>query len=72
MKHSIPKKEKVEFEVKLEDISQQGVRLYIDGREASPREIVEKYYLNEEQIYMQDIVISDCGEWTEMHFDKVM
>lgn len=65
------KKESSVLEKQLKKANREGVSLYLDGQEASPREIANVHAVNEESIYMMDYVWSDAGSLAEMHFDKV-
>ena len=56
---------------KLEDILNQGIELYLDGRPASPDRIVERF-VREDTVYMPDFVIDEEGILTQVRYDKIM
>lgn len=55
----------------LEDISHQGIALYLDGQLATPEEIANRHFVNEQNIYMPDYVINNTGELVELRFDRI-
>ena len=65
-------KEKHDMVNRLSYFVNKGVSLYIDGHISTPEEIADMYYVNEECIYMPDYIMTDCGELTEVRFDKVV
>lgn len=65
------KKESSTLEKQLKKANREGVSLYLDGQEASPKEIASMHAVHEEPAYMVDYVWSDTGSLEEMHFDKV-
>lgn len=59
------------IEVRLENIVQSGVSLYLDGKEASPKEIAELYTVRENMTYMPDYVTDEKGVLTEVRYDRI-
>ncbi len=64
-------KEMMTMKDRLEDISSQGIELYLDGLPASPSGIVERF-VREDVVYMPDFVINEEGILTQVRYDKVM
>ena len=54
----------------LEMVSADGVRLYVDGEESSPADVVRSC-VNEAMNYMPDYVVDANGLLTEIRYDKV-
>ena len=65
------KSEMMSMKNKLEDILNQGIELYLDGRPASPDRIVERF-VREDTVYMPDFVINEDGVLTQVRYDKIM
>lgn len=65
------KSEMMSMKNKLEDILNQGIELYLDGRPASPDRIVERF-VREDTVYMPDFVIDEEGILTQVRYDKIM
>lgn len=59
------------MQMRLEQIAQNGVSLYLDGREVSPGEIADTCFVREEATYMPDYVTDDNGVLTEVRYDRV-
>lgn len=63
--------QKAEMYSMLRHAENKGVCLYLEGEKASPGEIVNRYCLNEESIYMPDYVLDEKGELKELRYDKI-
>jgi hypothetical protein len=58
----------------LENISRQGISLYLDGKTATPDEIAF-HCVNEQSskyLYMPDYITDEKGRITEIRYDKVI
>ncbi|MCL2719291.1 MAG: hypothetical protein FWE14_10990 [Lachnospiraceae bacterium] len=55
----------------LQNISNQGINLYINGEMATPDEIATRC-VNDETVYMPDFVMDDSGALKEIRYDKVV
>lgn len=64
------KKEMMTMKDRLEDILNQGIELYLDGRPASPSKIAERF-VREDAVYMPDFVINEEGILTQVRYDKI-
>lgn len=62
--------EKERLRCNLERAVQSGARLYLEGKQSTPEAIV-RCCVNEEMSYMPDYVLNDCGELTEVRYDKI-
>lgn len=56
--------------LRLEQMRQSGVELYVDGREVLPAEAVSKA-VRENSPYMADYVLDEAGVIEQVRFDKV-
>lgn len=57
--------------MRLENIVQSGVSLYLDGKEASPQDIAKLYAVREDIAYMPDYVTDENGVLREVRYDKI-
>lgn len=55
----------------LENIHGQGIKLYLDGKEATPDKIVKRFIREEKAVYMPDFVLDENGVLTQIRYDKV-
>lgn len=55
----------------LSSISQEGVGLYINERQATPDEIVDLHCVNEKSVYMPDYIIDSKGEVIEIRYMEI-
>lgn len=56
--------------LKLEQLRESGVELFVDGKEALPREAVSKA-VRENSTYMADYVLGSSGMIEQVRFDRV-
>ncbi|MCI9279038.1 hypothetical protein D7X48_11510 [bacterium D16-50] len=56
--------------LQLEQMSQSGVGLYVDGKKVLPAEAVSRA-VREDSPYMADYVLNDKGAVEQVRFDKV-
>lgn len=54
----------------LEQMSSQGVELFVDGRAALPKDAAAKA-VHENSPYMADYVLGDAGNIEQIRFDQV-
>ena len=64
------KKEKARMLASLEQMHQNGVELFMDGREVLPAEAVSRT-VRENSPYMADYVLDTAGAVMKVRFDKV-
>lgn len=62
--------EEIAFVEKLEKMCSRGIPLYINGRSATPDEVVRRC-VKEESCYMADYVFGDTGELEAVCFDYI-
>lgn len=55
---------------KLENVRKSGVRLFLEGKPASPEDIADKCVC-ENAIYMADYVLDDDGRLQELRYDRI-
>jgi hypothetical protein len=55
----------------LKSISEQGVKLYIDGKSATAEEISRRCVNEKRALYMADYVLDDEGNLAEIRYDRV-
>lgn len=55
---------------KLENVRKSGVRLFLEGKPASPEDIADKCVC-ENAIYMADYVLDDEGRLKELRYDRI-
>jgi hypothetical protein len=56
----------------LRKISNQGVRLYIDGEEATADDVALRCVSEGNRVYIADYVIDEKGRLTEIRYGKVV
>ncbi|MGI6095747.1 MAG: hypothetical protein ACOYBL_09990 [Lachnospiraceae bacterium] len=55
----------------LERYQQQGVSLWLNGRESTPKEIVKAHKIAEDSVYMRDYIHNQKGEVERLEFDLI-
>lgn len=63
--------EKWELLSRLLYFSEQGVPIYLEGKQATPEQVVESCCVCENAYYMPDYVRNDEGVIKELRFDKI-
>ena len=58
------------LDFRLQKMEHEGVRLYLDGRPATP-DAIARCCVNEETLYMPDYVTDKQGKIKEIRYDKV-
>jgi hypothetical protein len=64
-------KEALSAPFNLKSISEQGVKLYIDGKSATADEIARRCVNEKNSLYMADYVLDEKGKLAEIRYDKV-
>ena len=59
------------WEKLLEQMEEAGVGFYLNGRRATPKDIIDKCSLREKAVYMPDFVMDDEGRLKEARYDEV-
>ena len=59
------------WEKLLEQMEEAGVGFYLNGRRATPKDIIDKCSLREKAVYMPDFVMDDEGRLKEVRYDEV-
>lgn len=55
----------------LESISSNGIALYLEGRRVTAEELAWTCCVNEDEIYMPDIIANDIGQVEAVRYDKI-
>lgn len=55
----------------LERYQEQGVSLWLNGRESTPKEIVKAHSIAEDGVYMRDYVPDQSGAVERLEFDLI-
>lgn len=55
----------------LSEYEQSGIQINMDGRPASPLQIVNAHMVREESTYMRDYVLDDDGHLKELSFHNL-
>lgn len=63
--------DKIKMRGCLDHYWNKGVNLYLDGILCTPSQVIEKYCLNEDMIYMADYVLDESGKLVELRYDRV-
>ena len=59
------------WEKLVEQMEESGVGFYLNGKRATPRDIIDKCSLREKAVYMPDFVMDDEGRLKEVRYDEV-
>ena len=55
----------------LEQMEQEGVGFYLNGKKTAPREIIRTCCMREKVVYMPDFVMDEEGKLCEVRYDEV-
>ena len=55
----------------LEQMEQEGVGFYLNGKKTAPREIIRTCCMREKAVYMPDFVMDEEGKLCEVRYDEV-
>lgn len=55
----------------LEQLEEEGVSFYLNGKLSEPREIIGRCSVSEEAVYMPDFVTDEQGNLQEVRYDEV-
>ena len=55
----------------LEQMEQEGVGFYLNGKKTAPREIIQTCCMREKAVYMPDFVMDEEGKLCEVRYDEV-
>ena len=59
------------WERMLEQMEQEGVGFYLNGKKTAPREIIRTCCMREKAVYMPDFVMDEEGKLCEVRYDEV-
>lgn len=59
------------WERMLEQMEQEGVGFYLNGKKTAPREIIQTCCMREKAVYMPDFVMDEEGKLCEVRYDEV-
>ena len=59
------------WERMLEQMAQEGVGFYLNGKKTAPREIIRTCCMREKAVYMPDFVMDEEGKLCEVRYDEV-
>ena len=57
--------------LELESLQGIGISIWLEGFETTPLVASNAIMVNEENNYMRDYVMDECGKVTELRFDKI-
>ena len=55
----------------VEQMEQEGVGFYLNGKKTAPREIIRTCCMREKAVYMPDFVMDEEGKLCEVRYDEV-
>lgn len=55
----------------LETVSGNGAALYLEGKRVSPEELAWTCCVNEQDVYMPDIITNERGMVKEVRYDRI-
>lgn len=59
------------WERMLEQMEQEGVGFYLNGKKTAPREIIRTCCMREKAVYMPDFIMDEEGKLCEVRYDEV-
>jgi hypothetical protein len=62
----------IQLYAELQNFADQGIMLFLDGRQSTPEYVTHVLCAGEESCYMRDYIYDDAkGVLKELHFDKL-
>lgn len=58
--------------LELESLQGIGITIWLEGTETSALVASNAMMVNEDNNYMRDYVMNDCGQVTQLRFDKIL